>query len=216
MKKENELPLSKKDYFPKSRMEAFSDGVFAILITLLVLELKSPTLKEISNSKELFDNLLELGPKFLMAFISFFTICVIWVNHYRFFKHFKVIDHSILWLNALLLLTVTFLPFPTAVLGDYPHNITSILLYGGTMTSMTLVFAFMKIYAIREGKMFDDSIDPEKFKKNPRRSLYYMRHPFIYLIGTLLCFVSIYISYAVFILMPIYHMEPHVSDLSRR
>jgi uncharacterized membrane protein len=119
-----------KNIFSKSRVEAFSDGIFAIIITLLVLEIKVPHIHEIHSSAELGKALLGLMPKMISWIISFFTIAVIWVNHHKIFKQVKILDAGIFWWNALLLLWSSFIPFPTAVLGDYPGNQTSIVLYG--------------------------------------------------------------------------------------
>ena len=111
--------------FSKSRVETFSDGIFAIIITLLVLEIKVPHIDAPLSSKNLLESLLAILPKFISWIISFFTIAVIWVNHHRLFKQFKILDSGIFWWNTVLLMWTTFIPFPTAVLGDYPSNFLS-------------------------------------------------------------------------------------------
>lgn len=195
-----------KNYFSKSRLEAFSDAVFAILITLLVLELKVPEITNELNKEDLWKGLYKLSPKFLSWVMSFLTICVIWVNHNRFFRHFKVIDHGVFWWNAIFLLFTSFIPFPTAVLGDYPLNQIAILLYGGVMTGMGLSFACMRIYAIKEGNMFEDNVDLSQITNKDIYS--FLWSPAVYLFGSLASYISVYLSYAVFIFIPIYFFFP--------
>jgi uncharacterized membrane protein len=98
-----------------ARVEAFSDGVFAIAITLLILEIKVP--HGLGNA--LGAHLLEEWPSFFAFVTSFATIGIMWLNHHRMFTLLHRVDHSMLVLNALLLLGVTFVPFPTAVIADY-------------------------------------------------------------------------------------------------
>jgi len=154
-----------KNYFAKNRVEAFSDGVFAIIVTLLVLEIKVPHIDLHDNSGELFKSLIGLFPKFISWIISFFTVCVIWVNHHRLFKIFHIFNHGLFWWNAILLMWCSFIPFPTAVLGDYPNNQTAVLLYGIVMMLMALTFSLMRIYVAKNKSLLDSEIDLQKFKK---------------------------------------------------
>jgi len=114
--------------FNKSRVEAFSDGIFAIIITLLVLEIKVPHIENHNSITDLMAALKQLLPKFFSWLISFFTVAVIWVNHHKIFKQIGRLNNGIFWWNAVLLLWTSFIPFPTAVLGDYPNNTVSFVL----------------------------------------------------------------------------------------
>ncbi|MES2153600.1 MAG: TMEM175 family protein [bacterium] len=100
-----------------TRLEAFSDGVFAIAMTLLVLELAFLS-KDEANGLDLWHKLLHIWPKFLSFALSFATILIMWVNHHGLFRYIRRVDAHLLFTNGLLLLLVTFVPFPTAVLGD--------------------------------------------------------------------------------------------------
>ncbi len=122
-----------------ARVEAFSDGVFAIAITLLVLDLRAPA----EHSQESWLNqLLHQWPGYLAYLASFGYIAVIWVNHHQLFTRIAAVDLGLLWRNLGVLLGASVLPFPTAVLsgafldGRRPNEVTSIVLY-------TLVAAFM-------------------------------------------------------------------------
>lgn len=100
------------------RIEAFSDGVFAIAITLLVIEVKVPSHEHVDRIG-LMLALLEIWPSYLGYLTSFATILVIWVHHHWIFSLITKYDHGLFYLNGLLLLFVTFIPFPTALLSEY-------------------------------------------------------------------------------------------------
>lgn len=188
--------------FSKTRVEAFSDGIFAIIITLLVLEIKVPHIHEHHSANELVKALSGLLPKFIGWIISFFTIAVIWVNHHKIFKQIKQLDNGIFWWNAFLLLWSSFIPFPTAVLGDYPDNQTSVVLYGIVMSLMALSFTMMRFYAIQNRYVLDDNVDIAKFKKGTQLSLVF--GPVMYLLGVSVGFIHPYLAFAVYLAIPVY------------
>jgi uncharacterized membrane protein len=97
----------------KGRLEAFSDGVFAIAITLLVLTIAQP-----SNYHDLAQQLADRWPSFAAYVVSFTVIGIMWLNHHSIFAHFARVDRGLVYLNMLLLLTVAFIPYPTGVFGE--------------------------------------------------------------------------------------------------
>lgn len=99
-----------------ARVEAFSDGVFAIAITLLILELKVPRGLGVA---ELRHALIEEWPSYAAYFVSFATIGIMWVSHHWLFTLIRRVDHPLLLLNGLLLLTISVMPFPTALMAEY-------------------------------------------------------------------------------------------------
>ena len=101
------------------RTEAFSDGVFAIESTLLVLEIKVPSVAMKAPLGELWHGLVDLWPSYLAFVISFGTILIIWVNHHNTIRMLTKTSNAFLYANGFLLLTVTFMPFPTALLARY-------------------------------------------------------------------------------------------------
>jgi len=107
-----EAPTQRARTAETGRLEAFSDGVLAIVITLLVLELHPP-----EGRGDLLDGLVEQWPGYLAYLASFGYVAVIWVNHHELFTRIRAVDPGLLWRNLLLLLTTSFLPYPTAVLG---------------------------------------------------------------------------------------------------
>lgn len=188
--------------FSKSRVEAFSDGIFAIIVTLLVLEIKVPHIHDNSSQTELTTALMGIFPKFISWIMSFFTVAVIWVNHHKLFKQFKQLDSGIFWWNAVLLLWTSFIPFPTAVLGDYPGNFVSIVLYGSVMALMAASFSFMRYYVLRKPKLLEENVNIAEFKAGTKGSVLF--GPVLYTAGVLLGFVNPYLSFAVFLIIPVY------------
>jgi uncharacterized membrane protein len=115
-----ELPEELQDKGTEfDRLKALSDGVFAIVLTLLVLELHIPEIEGAANGGDLLVKLLALMPKIIAYIISFFIIGVYWVVHNRLFRHIVRYDRKLLWQNLLFLLFVSFLPFTTALSGTY-------------------------------------------------------------------------------------------------
>ena len=191
-----------KNLISKSRVEAFSDGIFAIIITLLVLEIKVPHIANHSSSEELMQAFVHLLPKFTGWIISFFTVAVIWVNHHKMLKQMREIDNGIFWLNALLLLWTSFIPFPTAVLGDYPSNPASVVLYGVVMSLMALSFTLMRWYALRHPVVLNEEVNIQSFKQGTRLSLLF--GPVTYLLGVAAGFVQPWLAFAIFLGIPVY------------
>ncbi len=128
-----------------SRVEAFSDGVMAIAITLLILEIKVP---EVSSSTTLRHELGQLWPSYASFLISFTLIGIIWVNHHAMFHRVALVDRTLLFLNLLLLLVVSFIPFPTAVVAQFLREgqdaRTAVVLY--SLTSMAMGLAFVLLW----------------------------------------------------------------------
>jgi uncharacterized membrane protein len=133
----------------KTRAEAFSDGVFAVAATLLIFSLAAPVV----TSGLLSRALLNEWPSYAAYAISFMTIVVIWVNHHIVFDSMDRLDRPFLFLNALLLLTVAAIPFPTAVLAHYLQaghdQQTAAFAYGATMSAMAVAFSLFSLYARR-------------------------------------------------------------------
>jgi len=127
------------------RVEAFSDGVFAIAITLLILTIEPP-----SRGEHLGHELVRLWPSYLAYAVSFLTIGIMWVNHHTIFRHFERVDRPLLLLNILLLMLIAFVPFPTRVAAEFIRSgddrPAPALLYGITMTITAICFFALWMY----------------------------------------------------------------------
>ena len=168
------------------RVEAFSDGVFAIAITLLILEIKVP---HDVRPGGLGHALLQEWPSFLAFLASFFTIGVMWMNHHRLFTLIGAADDVLIGINLLLLLGITWVPFPTAVLAEHlttPNNHVAGIVYGATFFVMSLVFQLLWQYATRRPGI----IRPEKSEEARAITRQYIWGPLFYFVAILLALLS--------------------------
>ncbi len=137
----------------KNRLEAFSDGVFAIAITLLVIEIRPPTP---AAGESLARALWEQWPHYLGYFLSFLVLGVMWLNHHRIFEPAVRVDGIVLVLNLNLLLWAVLIPFPTAVVADFLREggddaKTAVALYGGVILLAAISFTALFVGITREG-----------------------------------------------------------------
>jgi len=122
------------------RLLAFSDGVFAIVITLLVIELTLPHLQNPNSTGDLFDALLSFRGRFASYVICFLFVGQLWMSHANFFRIVTRAEPGLLALNILLLMLVCLQPFVTTILGEYPENPGSVLVFGILFTATSAVF----------------------------------------------------------------------------
>ena len=137
-----------------SRLEAFSDGVFAIAATLIVLEFTVG-----ADVKNLDHALLDLWPAYLAYVTSFVTIGIIWMNHHFCVEAVARADRTLMFLNVLLLLTIAFLPFPTRLVADYlnkPGEQAAVYAYDATFVLMSILFNLWWRYASRGRRLVDE------------------------------------------------------------
>lgn len=184
------------------RLEAFSDGVLAIVITLLVLELKAPHLAGPDDAGEALAALLALGPKFLGYLLSFLFIAVFWVNHHRFFRLVQRVDSGLLWLNNLLLLALSFVPFPTGMIGEYPGNATVLALFALVLMIAGVAFNWMWRHA-RSRQLYHAGVSPAVVAQAVARGLV---GPALYALAAVLAFVLPQASWALFVIVPLFYV----------
>jgi len=200
------LPDDTRELLGKGRIEALSDGVFAIVVTLLVLELRVPELTDAGSAQEMAEVLLAMTPKFLSLVISFLTVCVIWLNHHRLFTLLASVDVGFFWLNANLLLWVSVIPFPTALIGDYPTNALALSFYGVVMALMALAFVFMRMRMLKT-ECFHADVDAAEFRTGTVRATVF--GPVAYAIGAVLSWLWAPLAFAVYLGIPVYFVLPH-------
>jgi uncharacterized membrane protein len=178
------------------RLEAFSDGVFAIAITLLVLELKVPDLRVASSSSaDLGRALLQQWPSYIGLVTSFFTILIMWVHHHAILRNVCRTDAWLHYANGCLLLGVTFVPYPTSVLASYmetPAAKTAVAFYSGTFVFMALCF-YLFIRAAFRKPLLSANASQEFIDKTCHQ---YMFGPPAYLLATLAAILDVRLSLA--------------------
>lgn len=143
-----------------ARLETFSDGVFAIAITLLIIEIGVP---HVEGEASLGDEILDLWPSYGAYVLSFVTIGIYWVNHHSFYRLFHSTSHFFLMLNVWFLMAIAFIPFPTAVLGEYlndgEHRRAAVSLYCAGLLFPAVGWFLVWMYGQYRG-LVDDSLHP--------------------------------------------------------
>lgn len=172
------------------RLEAFSDGVFAVAITLLVLNIKIPGIdapaSQLPNDTQLWEMLLKELPMLAAYVTSFATIGVMWLNHHRLYTHIKRTDTGLILLNLLLLLVVVFIPVPTALVAEYlfyPDQHAAALLYSGTMIILAICFNLLWRYASFHNRLLSKNADTRAVRAITKQ---YMFGPTVYLLAFIL------------------------------
>jgi uncharacterized membrane protein len=153
------------------RVEAFSDGVFAIAITLLVLELKVPHLPAGAPAPALGAALLAEWPSYLALVTSFFAILIMWANHHAMFNMIRRVNAPFLYANGFLLFVVTIVPFPTALLAEYldrPAAPLAAAVYGGTFVAGAAAYNVLWRSAIAGRHLLRSDVSEERIDKMTR------------------------------------------------
>jgi uncharacterized membrane protein len=185
-----------------TRIEAFSDGMFAIAITLLILEIKVPG----AEQGRLAAGLMHQWPSYLAFFLSFFYMGVMWMNHHRMFTHIRRSSDTLLILNLLLLLGVTAVPFPTAVLAAHlgtPDQRTAAVLYNSVFIVIAIFFNVLWRYAVSR-QLLDKSLAASA----AMISRQYAVGPLMYAVCLVLAYVDVRLSLGVNIALAIYFALP--------
>ena len=187
-----------------SRLEAFSDGVFAIAGTLLVLELRVP-----DDTTDLGAALLRLWPAYAAYLVSFLTIGIIWVNHHTLLEHCRRVDRRFLYLNLMLLIAVGIVPFPTALVGRYilsEHGATAALVvYGLGAVLIAIGFTGVFLYATHDQRLVGEGAAPRRIREEGRLFPIGLA---AYSLGIALAFVAPVASLAVYGLTALFYALP--------
>jgi uncharacterized membrane protein len=183
----------------KNRLEAFSDGVIAIIITIMVLNVTIPELKENFTDQDAWNILLNLVPKLLAYLLSFIVVGIFWINHHSLFDKIPYSTSKLVWYNAFLLFTMSLIPLPTAFLARHPLLHQAVIFYGFIKFLNALAFYLLRRYVEVEAQLIP-------YNKKIQRSniigtsLYFLSMP--------LAYVSPYISFAIFIGIPLWYFLP--------
>lgn len=149
------------------RIISFSDAVFAVAITLLVVQIPIP-LK--ASTQELGDDLMDGLPMLLSFAISFGVIALLWLKHLHFNNHVKRYSVGLIWANFLFLMVVAFLPYPTGVYGTHPDDEVAQIFYAVTISLAGFLAAFMWVIAIRQPALFHDDVQADEARHSTRIS----------------------------------------------
>jgi uncharacterized membrane protein len=157
------------EHFGLERLVFFSDAVFAIAITLLALEIHLPSAGERSND-QLAQVLLSIWPKYQSYIISFLVIGLFWMAHHRKFRYIERYDNRLILLNLLLLMSVAFIPFPTAVIGEY-GNRSATIFYAFAILATNAFSILLWLYATRNRKLVNEELSHSHIHRETQRAI---------------------------------------------
>lgn len=179
-----------------NRLEAFSDGVIAVIITIMVLELKVPRDTTLSSLRGVL-------PQFLSYLLSFLVVAIMWVNHHHMLHSARRADARLLWSNNTLLFWMSLVPFVTAFMGNHPRDPRAVALYGIVLTLCSLSFALLRSAIIQHHR---DNPDVVQYHRGIQlKNLYSL---FLYLASVPLAFLDVRISFFIFVFVALSHFLP--------
>jgi TMEM175 potassium channel family protein len=191
------------------RLSALSDGIFAVTMTLLVLDLRVPVLEEVRHQKPLWSEgaleperllssaLQNAGPSALAFALSFLTLGMFWIGQQTQLNHVKSSDRQLSWLHLAFLLAVSFMPFSTALLAEYMTVRLALVIYWLNLLVLGLLLLATLRYAERAGLLRDDR-DPD-FSRSARRRIVVAQ--LLYFVGVLLSVVNTYVGIGLIVLL---------------
>jgi len=198
----------------KNRLEALSDGVFSIVMTLLVFEITIPVLSAIPTSGELLSDMRDLIPVFVSYFISFAVLAMFWMSHNFFYNSFtKKINRTLVLLNMVYLSFLSLIPFSARLLGEYSMVKLAVLTYGVNVLIIGLVASAVLNYAIYSSEIDISHIAPRLLMQARIRSFL---TPFCTLIGLACVNLDVHVALFFFAFPIIFNLMPGTLDFAER
>lgn len=191
-----------------NRFEAFSDGVFAIAMTLLVIEIKLPDLSH-ATALEAVSEIFHVWSHVLSYITSFLVIGVVWLNHHALFHFLKRVDRVTLTINLVLLICIAFIPYSTALIGNYGRLQPVVMFYGLFLALTGLVYNTLWFYVVHQ---YLWSNHPTRRSFIRQASLWSISYPIFYFIASLLSLVSTSISLILYVFIPLFYLFPSAID----
>jgi uncharacterized membrane protein len=210
--REDESALSR--LLDVGRLEALTDGVFAIAITLLAIEIGVPHI-ESDRSGDLLEALVDQWPSYLAYAVTFFLIGAYWINHHRMFKLLAGVNHTFLVFNILFLMAIAIIPFPNAVLAEYLQSPelrgVAAALYGLAMVALAVTFNMVWWYAAGKGNLLRPDCDMVKVRKVLRS---YLMGPVTYAVALAISLFAPEVALVIYLLVPMgYFLEGPVKHV---
>jgi uncharacterized membrane protein len=168
-----------------ARIVDFSNGVMGFAITLLVVDIKVPTLQ--GQAQDLPRELLALWPQFLAYSISFYVIGENWIIYNRIFSHIERINEKLYWLDLLFLFFIAVLPFPTRLVSSYPNHKLPVLIYAGVITGVLFSRTFIWWYATNHHRLVHENLDPRFIHRTLLNSISLVVG---YIVSAIIAFIS--------------------------
>jgi uncharacterized membrane protein len=189
------------------RLAALSDGVFAVAMTLLVLDLRAPAVAAIHSDRELWEALVTILPRLLMFVMSFLTLGIFWVGQQTQLNHLEQSDRSLSWIHIGFLFGVSILPFATTLLAEFPGYKVALVAYWLNIVFLGSMLYVSWVCAVSSRLVRSDL--PAELSRSIKRRILIAQA--LYAFGALLCIVNTYWSIAVFVVVQLnYALAPHL------
>ena len=186
---------SKTFFISTTRLENFSDGVFAIVLTLLAFQFKVPKFSGDGPILQNFYELLKIAPYFLGFIFSFFFIAVFWVNHHHLYHAVKETNSALLWYNIYFLFWITMLPFAIAMVGDHPLVPLAAVSLGFVLFMASVAAYLLLRYSYVKSKLVDETLSDDSIDHGLSKNITAIVITFI---GIMVAFKWVYISYCIY------------------
>lgn len=196
--------------FEKNRIEALVDGIFAVALTLLVLDIKLPDAAPLATNDALWKRLVELERHFGAYVISFVVIGIYWIAHHIQFHYVRFTDRRMIWINMFFLLLITFVPFVTDLVGDHQDLVLPVEIYGATLLMLSLLSYANLRYLARHPHLASADLTPLAVRLLKRRIVFFMLIPAA---SMALAFVSTRLAlYAYFLLTTVHFLPASIDE----
>ncbi len=192
-----------KPTMSKHRVDAFSDGVFAIACTLLVLNLHIPELTKNASSSELWHALLIQWPRLFSFIISFAVIAIFWMGHHIVMHYVRRVDRMFLNINSLYLLLIAFIPFVAGLIGEHGTNVVAQLIYGTTLIMTSLALAYLWHYSSHHHRLVDADLNSNMIHLATKMLLI---GPVFFLIALGFAFINTRVSIWFYVIVPLLYV----------
>ena len=179
-------------------MEAFSDGVFSIVITLLAFQFKVPKFTDDASLQQNFQELLHITPNLLAFIFSFAFIAVFWINHHQLYHSLKEADNRLLWLNIHMLFWISMLPFPISMVGDRPLIPIAAMSLGVVLLMCSLAAFLVRRYAYFKAELADERLSQRSIKDGHLNNLLAIG---LNAIAIIAASFSVYIAYSIYVVV---------------
>lgn len=186
----------------KNRVEAFSDGVFAIAITLLVLDVRLPE-ADIQSNAQLYSMLVSSTVSIITFIFSFLVIGIFWIAHHRIFDLVHKVNHRLLWSNVFYLMTVALIPFPASVLAHHPFLTTSIVFYSAVLLLCGLQHFLLLVYIYRHKEL---QLLPLTYKEMKQYLMIAAAGPLCYLVAIIGSLINSFLSFFMILFAIIFYI----------
>lgn len=191
--------------FGTNRIEALADGIFAVAMTLLVLDVKLPPGELLATNAALLERLLTVSHTFVIYFISFGVLGMFWVGHHVHFHYIRSVDHTLLWLNLLFLFGITSVPFVTDLLGDHNDLRLPHLVYGVKIVVLAGLLSVQMGYLRRHPELAQPSLTPDVARRIMVRTAMFAMIP---LLSIAAVFYNTRLALYLYFLLPVIHFLP--------